>query len=127
MRDRRFRRFGAFVAGLALYLQLAFVGAGALPVTAGVPADALGQHALCLAGGGNAPAQPADNAPAPPTHDHTLFCCLWHSLPSIAPQTAQAAAPIAYTIVALTKPDSAALTRGPYRGPGNARAPPALA
>jgi hypothetical protein len=127
MRDRRMMRFGAFVVGIALYLQLAIVGAGALPATSAVTADALAEHALCLASGGGAPAQPADDAPAAPIHDHTLFCCLWHSLPGIPPQTAQAAVPVAYAIAALTERDGSALIPGPHRGPANARAPPTLA
>jgi hypothetical protein len=127
MRDRRFRRFGAFVAGLALYLQLALVGAGALPVTSGVPADALGDHALCLAGGGNAPTQPADNAPAAPTHDHTLFCCIWHSLAGIAPQAAPTPLPLSYAALALGEPHDIALIAASRHKPANARAPPTLA
>ncbi|HXC30725.1 MAG TPA: hypothetical protein VNV38_22430 [Stellaceae bacterium] len=124
MRDIRVMRFGAFVAGIALYMQLAIVGAGALPATSAVTADALGEHALCLSGGGGIPAQPADSAPAAPTHDHTLFCCLWHSLSGVAPQTAPAAVPIAYAIVAPSDIGDAALIPGPPHGPANARAPP---
>jgi len=130
LRDPGMRRFGASLAGLALYLQLALAGSGMLPLaTAGEPADAIGGHALCLAGDGGAaqPAAPADRAPIAPAHDHTAFCCLWHPLPGVAPQAAMAPLPIAYDSIALTERGDAAFIPGPRHGPANARAPPTLA
>ena len=119
-------RCGALFAGIALYLQLAIVGLGTLPVVSGAPAGALGEHALCLAGGG-APRQPTDETPPAPTHDHTLFCCLWHSLSGIAPQAALRPLSVSYVAAALDEPREAAPIAAPRHKPANARAPPTLA
>jgi hypothetical protein len=126
MRDRRVMRFGALFAAIALYLQLAIVSLGPLPVASDTPIGALGEHALCLADGGTPP-QPADDAPAAPVHDHTLFCCLWHSLSGVAPHAAPTPLPVNYVTAALDKPRDAALTAAPRHKPANARAPPPLA
>jgi hypothetical protein len=130
LRDKSFRRVTALVVGLALYLQLAFASGGML--AAGAPAgsaDTLAEHALCLAGEGGTPqpTAPADNAPAVPAHDHAAFCCLWHQLPSVAPQAAAAPVPVPYATVAHDPTGDTAPIPGPHRGPANARAPPALA
>ena len=74
------------LAGLALYLQLAFASWGAL-ATQAEPVDALAEHALCLAtqDGSSQPARPADQAPRPPAHHHAASCCLWHQFPGLEP------------------------------------------
>ena len=128
LRDKSMRRLGASLAGLALYLQLAFAVSGMLP-TPDEPADALGGHALCLsaAGGAAPPAAPADQVPVAPSHDHASLCCLWHSLPGVAPQAAAAPLPIAYSGIARSEPGDTPFIPGPRRGPANARAPPTLA
>jgi len=129
-RDKSLRRFGAALAALALYLQLAFAGGGMLALAApDETGGALGGHALCLAGesGAPAPAAPADSVPIAPAHDHAALCCLWHPLPGVAPQAALAPAPVAYGGVALSERADASFIPGPRRGPANARAPPTLA
>jgi hypothetical protein len=127
LRDKSLRRLGASLAGLALYVQLAFAGWGMLATTTpGEPADAFGGHALCLAGidGAIQPATPGDNAPAAPTHDHAALCCLWHSLSGVTPQAALAPRPVTYTSLAHSKFGDAVFIPGPRHGPANARAPP---
>jgi hypothetical protein len=128
LRTQSLRRFGASLAGLALYLQLAFASWGML-ATPSEPADAFGGHALCLAGvsGTTQPAAPSDNAPAAPAHDHAALCCLWHPLPGVASQTALTALPVTYTSIAHSERGGAAFIPGPQHGPANARAPPTLA
>lgn len=128
LRDSPVTRLLAALAGVALYLQLAFAGSDMLASAA--PADpiaSLAEHALCLAGASNIPAPPADGAPTLPGHDHSLFCCLWHPLPGVAPQAALTPLPIAYTLVALGELSEPSFVTGPHRGPANARAPPPLA
>lgn len=131
LRDNWVKRLTAVIAGLALYLQLAFAGPGTLALAApGDPVTALAEHALCLAAQtGNAQQQPADNSPATPAHDHdhALFCCLWHAQPWVASQAALAPLPVAYAPVAHVEWGDSPLIPGPHRGPANARAPPALA
>jgi hypothetical protein len=130
LRNKSLRRLGASLAGLALYMQLAFAGWGMLAsAIPGEPADAFGGHALCLAGidGAAQPAAPSDNAPASPTHDHAALCCLWHSLPGITPQAALAPLPVTYAGPAHGEFGDAPFIPGPRRGPANARAPPTLA
>jgi hypothetical protein len=129
LRDKSLKRFGASLAGLALYLQLAFASWG-MPAlaTPDEPADALGGHALCLAGESGTPQPaPADNGPVAPVHDHFAFCCLWHPLPGVAPQAALALRPVAYAATAHDEAGDATFIPGPQRGPANARAPPPLA
>jgi len=126
LRDSSVRRLSVALAGLAFYLQLAFAGPSMFAL-ASLPGsiDELALHAMCGAAQTENHSQPGDNTPAPPTHDHALFCCLWHPLPGVAPQAVQAALPIAYAIVALAERDGSALVPGPYHGAANARAPPA--
>lgn len=128
LRDLRIRRLGAVLAGVALYLQLAFASLGPPPLAVyGAPAGGFSEHALCLADAGTpAPAPPADGAPAAPTHDHGAFCCLWHSPPAVTPQAMLVPQPVAY---APTEPGvlpGVTLPAGPRRGPVNPRAPPSL-
>jgi hypothetical protein len=127
LRTQSLRRFGASLAGLALYLQLTFASWGML-ATPSEPADAFGGHALCLAGigGTTQPTAPA-NTPAAPAHDHAALCCLWHALPGVAPQAALAPLPVAYAGIAHSERGDTAFIPGPQRGPANARAPPTLA
>jgi hypothetical protein len=128
LRDKRIRRFGAAIAGLAVYLQLAFASWGlvALP-TASDPTDALGGHALCLASDAGTPrTAPADTGPVAPAHDHFAFCCLWHSLPGVTPQAALTPVPVAYTVVMAAKGRTAVFYAAPPRGPAEPRAPPIL-
>jgi hypothetical protein len=128
MRDRQVRRLGVLCAVLALCVQLAFVGLGAPPsAVTEAPVDALGGHALCLAGESGKAPQPAGSAPVAPTHDHTLYCCLWHSLGSTAQQAAPTPLPVSYAAVAPVEPGGAALITAPRHKPANARAPPTLA
>jgi hypothetical protein len=129
LRDRPVKIFGATLAGLALYLQFVFAGWGMLALaTPGEPADALGEHALCLAAesGTPQPAAPLGDHPAAPAHDHLAFCCLWHSMPGVAPQAARVPQPVAYAAVGHDEPGDAALIPGRPHRPANARAPPAL-
>ena len=129
LRDKPLKIFGASLAGFALYLQFVFAGWGMLTLaTPGEPADALGAHALCLADAGNPPqpAGPAKGTPTAPAHDHLAFCCLWHSMPGVAPQTALLPQPVVYAAIGHDEPGDLALIPGPPRGPANARAPPAL-
>jgi hypothetical protein len=128
MRDRRVKWLGAWFAGLALCLQLAFAGLGALPpIAAGATADALGGHALCLVDESGGEKQPANNAPTVPAHDHGVFCCLWHPLPGVAPKAAAAPLPVSYANVEPSERGVAALIPSPRHSSANARAPPALA
>src|SRR5271170_8107844 len=129
LRDKSLRRLGASLAGLALYVQLAFAGWGMLATaTPGEPADAFGGHALCLAAvdGTTQPAAPTNDVPAAPAHDHAALCCLWHSLPGVTPQAALAPLPVAYAGLAHSEFGNTAFIPGPRRGPVNARAPPIL-
>jgi hypothetical protein len=129
LRDKPVKIFGATLAGLALYLQFVFAGWGMLVLaTPDEPADALGGHALCLAAesGAPQPAEPTGNAPATPAHDHLAFCCLWHSMPGVAPQAALLPRPVVYAAIGHDEPGDPALIPGPPHGPANARAPPAL-
>jgi hypothetical protein len=129
LRDKPVKIFGATLAGLALYLQFVFAGWGMLVLaTPGEPADALSGHALCLAAesGAPQPAAPTGNAPATPAHDHLAFCCLWHSMPGVAPQAALLPRPVVYAAIGHDEPGDPALIPGPSHGPANARAPPAL-
>lgn len=114
---------------MALAVQLAASSWGILAaVQTADPADAFGEHALCLAGGGT-PAAPvkSDRAPVGPTHHHAAYCCLWHALAGNPPS--------AFTVAAIEQGAAAALidpaTPGPApkRPPGapGARAPPNLA
>ena len=81
-----------------------------------------------LQSGAAQPAAPADNAPVAPAHDHGALCCLWHTLPGVAPQAALAPLPVAYAARrAPTSPATPPFIPGPRRGPANARAPPPLA
>lgn len=129
LRDKPLRMFGAALAGLALYLQLAFAGWGMLALAAQDQADgALPVHALCLAGGGEPqPAAPSQGAPVAPAHDHIAFCCLWHSPPAITPSVIPAALPTAYARIAQSNSGDAPFLSGLHRSPANARAPPTLA
>jgi hypothetical protein len=128
LRDKRMRRFGAAIAGLAVYLQLAFASWGllALPMISD-PTDVLGGHALCLAGATDAsrPA-PADPGPVAPAHDHFAFCCLWHSMPGLTPQAALTAVPVAYAAAMTAEGSTTVFHAAPLRGPAEARAPPIL-
>lgn len=128
LRDNPVRRLLAAIAGVALYLQLAFAGPGMLAL--GAPAGSVGlldAHALCLGAQTGNRQQPADNGPAAPAHDHSIFCCLWHPLPGVAPQAAAPPLPVNYASIAPSEPDAAALIPGPRHRTANARAPPALA
>lgn len=127
LRDSSASRLLAAIAGLALYLQLAFAGPGMLAL--GDPTGSVGllaEHALCLAAQTGSDQQPADNVPTAPAHDHSIFCCLWHPLPGVAPQAAAALLPVSYASLAPSEPDAAALLSGPRHRPANARAPPIL-
>jgi hypothetical protein len=126
LRDKPWRRFGAVLAGLAIYLQLALAGLAGAPLAASsTAADRLAEHALCLAGAAGERQQlPGDPAPVAPAHDHTLFCCLWHSPAGPAPDAARLPVPVAYAVAALREAAGSSLVPGPRRGPGNARAPP---
>jgi hypothetical protein len=130
LRDKSLRRFGASLAGIALYLQLVFAGWGMLAMVAPAQSgDAFGGHALCLAGTDSTtqPAAPADGAPVAPTHDHGAFCCLWHPLPGVAPQAALAPLLIAYAGIAHRERGGETFIPVPRHRPANARAPPTLA
>lgn len=127
LRDSPIKRLPAALAGLALYLQLAFAGPGMLALT--VPAGPTGlfaEHALCLAGGGRQPAAPNDGAPSAP-HAHDPFCCLFYAVPALTPQADFASAPVAYVRVVIGARGDDALPAAATHGPGNARAPPLLA
>ncbi len=124
--DKTLRQFGAALAALAVYLQLAFAGWGmpALPKV-GDPAVAFGGHALCLAGDSDASRRtPADTPPTVPAHDHSALCCLWHSLPGVTPQAALAPLPVIYAAVAHDDGRASVFHTGRPRGPAKARAPP---
>ena len=130
LRDRHVMRLAAALAGLALYVQLAFASWGMLGFATQVdPADVLGGHALCLAGANGAtnPVAPADGVPPAPAHDHAAFCCLWHPLPGVAPQAALAPLPVAYAQLTLSLFRDVTFLPVAQRSPANARAPPALA
>lgn len=128
LRDSLIRRLSAVFAGLALSLQLAFTGPGMLANAASPDAAGLlAEHALCLAGASDTQAPPADNAPTLPGHDHSLFCCLWHPLPGVAPQAAAVPFPISYASLAPSEPRIPAIVSGLCHRPANARAPPILA
>lgn len=126
LRDKPMRRFGAALAALVLYVQLA-LSVGAPALAASDDADPLGPHALCLAAAdGAAPIQPADGTPAAPAHIHGDLCCLLH-LTAAAPQPATVIpVPIAYAGAAVATTRTAAFIPGPRHDPRNARAPPSL-
>src|SRR5215469_518366 len=125
LRDSTVRRPLAAVASLVLCLQLAFAGPGMLALSASADAaGSLAEHALCLAAPGGGRQQPADNGPAAPGHDHSVFCCLWHPLPGAAPATAATPAPVGYARVTPRERGTAPLLCGPRHRPANARAPP---
>ena len=126
LRDKGLRRFGAALAGLAVYLQLALASWGMLALaTASDSADAFGGHALCLAADDNtSPAPPADTGQKIPAHNHAAFCCSWHSPPGITPQAALTIFPVAYAPVALDATTATVIETAPPRGPAAARAPP---
>ena len=129
LRDCFVRRLGVCLAGLALYSQFFIASWGMLALTTfGQPADAPGEHALCLAAENNTsqPAAPANDQPAAPAHDHLAFCCVWHSMPGIAPHAALLPQLLAYAAVGHDEPGDPALIPGPLCGPANARAPPTL-
>lgn len=128
LRDKRMRRFGAAIAGLAVYLQLAFASWGMLALpTASDPTAALSAHALCLAGDpGTSRTPPADTGPVAPAHDHFALCCLWHSLPGVTPEAALTPVPVAYTAVTAAEGRATVFHTAPPRGPAEARAPPIL-
>jgi len=129
LRHQFLRRLGASLAGLALYLQLAFASQG-LPAVAATadPTGGFDAHALCLAtgGGGDQPASPADPAPVAPTHNHAALCCLWHAFPGVQPAAAAAPQPVAYARLASVARHEAAPIPGRPQRPANARAPPTL-
>jgi hypothetical protein len=128
LRKASWQRIGAALAGVALYVQLAFASWGMLGLAAPDAAgDVLGGHALCLAAqsGPGQPAQPQD-APAPAAHDHGAFCCLWHSLTAVQPIAAATAEPVAYAEIARGDLANLPLIAGPRQDPANARAPPTL-
>jgi hypothetical protein len=125
-RDKSLRLLGAWLAGFALSVQLAFASWGMPGLAAPAdPGEVFGGHALCLAGepGKAAPAQPAPTAPA---HDHTAFCCLWHALPGIQPLAAAAPLPVAYAEIGRGDERGTPPPAGLRRAPANARAPPTL-
>lgn len=123
MRDKSWRRFGTTLTGLALGLLLLLSSFGLVMTAAAVePTNAFGGHALCLADGGN---QPAD-APAVPAHTHGGFCCLWHQIPGVQPVAATAPIPVAFAYVRPFERGPTAFIPGPRRGSVNARAPPTL-
>jgi len=127
-RDKSWRRFGTLLAGLALYLQLAFASWGAL-ATQAEPVDALAEHALCLAtqDGSSQPARPADQAPRPPAHHHAASCCLWHQFPGLEPVATPTPQAVPHVKVTRLGLGEATFTPGPRHSPANARAPPTLA
>jgi hypothetical protein len=130
LRDPRFRRLGAGLAGFALYLQLAFASWGMLaPAVAVASTDALRGHALCLAPASTdaPPVAPADGVPAAPAHDHLAFCCLGHLLPGLAQHAARTPVPVAYATIAHDKTGATVFNSRPARSPAEARAPPILA
>lgn len=125
LRDSTVRRLLVAVASLTLYLQLAFAGPGMLALSASPDAiGSLAEHALCLAARGGNRQQPADNGPHAPVHDHSDFCCLWHPLPDVVPQTAATPLPVSWASIPPREPGTAALIPGPRHRPANARAPP---
>src|SRR5215472_9700510 len=115
LRDKPWWRFGAVLAGLAIYLQLALAGLAGVPLAAGSAAtDGLAEHALCLAGASDQRQQPpGDPAPVAPAHDHTLFCCLWHSPAAPAPDAAHIPVPVAYVVAAPQESGGPSLAPGP--------------
>jgi len=125
LRDKSRRRIGASFAGFALGLQVMLSSLGLLLAANAAPLDAFGGHALCLAG--TTQPAPATPVPAAPRHDHTGFCCLWHSLPGVQPAASRAPQPAAYTRIAIDGHRLAAFAPGPRHRPANARAPPTLA
>ncbi|HWD59370.1 MAG TPA: hypothetical protein VG308_13875 [Stellaceae bacterium] len=125
MRDRFLQRLGAALAVFALGLQFALAGGEmAIAAPADVP-DGLAAHALCLAGGAP-PAAPSDSTPIVPAHRHGALCCLWHQVPGVAPQAAQAPRPVVYAWITHDAPGATPPVITPPRGPLNARGPPAL-
>jgi hypothetical protein len=128
LRKAFWQRIGAALAGMALYVQLAFASWGMLALAAPDAAgDVLGGHVLCLAAqsGPGQPAQPQD-APTPPTHDHGAVCCLWHQLLAVQPIAATSAEPVAYAAIARRDIANLPVIAGPRQDPANARAPPTL-
>jgi hypothetical protein len=130
LRRKSWVKVGATLGALAFCLQ-AMLSSTLLLANANPtdPANFLGAHALCAAGGSGSthPSDPAPGAPAAPANDHLCFCCLWHPLPVIAPQAALTPHPGYYAALAPGLREVPSLVAVPRSGPANARAPPALA
>ena len=116
-------RFAASLAGFALGVQLVVASWGLALLAAAVdPADALGEHALCLA---TADARTVPDPATPmPAHVHDGLCCLGHLPPGLQPSAAPAPVPLAYAEISATAVTPAAFIPGGAYNPANARAPP---
>lgn len=127
-RRRPWFRFGATLAGMALYLQLAFASWSLVTAAPpGGPDNEFHGHALCLAGQieDAAPAAPA-GAPTAPAHVHDALCCLFHPLPAVPTHTAAVPLPVSYAEIGHSGFRGASPVSTLRHDPRNARAPPRL-
>jgi hypothetical protein len=113
----------ALITVFALFLRLAWP-APPIAVVAGGPAD-FGEHALCLAGGSDAPL-PGNEAPAVPSEHDGGHCCLFHAVSGPAPLPPVLVGRLAFAEV-MPSPAADTSYRTPAYPPGTspARAPPA--
>ena len=133
VRPRRFRRVGAALSVLALWLQLILSGAPGPErhAAAGNPADiavVLDEHAFCLAAA-RAADGPAEDTPPPFRHDHGedhgAGCCFWHAGPSFQAAVPLAFAPVLFAATTISVVAAYPQTRAQLRaGTIGARAPP---
>jgi hypothetical protein len=119
------RSMTALIAVFALCLRLAWP-APAVPLAAVGPVG-FGEHALCLAGGAEAPV-PGGETPAVPSEHDGGHCCLFHAASGPAPLPPVLPAGIAFAAIVLPSPPDQPY-RTPAYPPGTspARAPPPFA
>jgi hypothetical protein len=121
------RRLAALIAVLALCLRLVWP-APPMP-SAVIGADGVatfGEHALCLAGGGDLPASGKEAPAAPADHD-SARCCLFHAVSGVTPVPPAAAMRIAFVAPAAPSVEAVPYRAPAYpRGTSPARAPPVI-
>jgi hypothetical protein len=123
-------RLAALIAVLALCLRLVWPAPPIPPAVIGADGVAtFGEHALCLAGGGDLPASGKETPAAPADHaDHdSARCCLFHAVSGVTPVPPAAAMRIAFVAPAPPSVEAVPYRAPAYpRGTSPARAPPVI-